>query len=170
VKFKQLGENMLTVNHGTDRATRLEFFAAEPLETLIHKRAAFITKHQVRDASKWYNGLLAEWNMDSQVQLGPDNYDRIKGWRIYEVTCDDPGLSKPTYLASKNTEVPDQAEVEALDYIEHFVWGGLQRTTEETDSYGIYGIPDWKQNRDSSDPGNNLAGKHEGGVFRQRRP
>lgn len=155
VKFKRLGENMLTVNHGAGGATRLEFFAAEPLETLIHKRAAFIAKHQVRDASKWYNGLLAEWNMDSHVQLGPDNYDRIKGWRIYEVTCDDPGLSKPAYLASKNAEFPEPAQVEALDYyIEHFVWGGLQRTTEETDSYGIYGIPDWKQNRDSSDPGN----------------
>ena len=49
---------------------------------------------------------------------------------------------------------PFPAEVEALDYyIEHFVWGGLQRTTEESYSYGIYGIPDWKQNRDSSDPG-----------------
>jgi hypothetical protein len=155
VKFNRLGENMLTVNHGAGRVTRLEFFSTEPLETLIHKRAAFITKHQVRDASKWYNGLLAEWNMDSHVQLGPDNYDRIKGWRIYEVTCDDPGLSKPAYLASKNAEFPDPAEVEALDYyIEHFVWGGLQRTTEETDSYGIYGIPDWKQNRDSPDPGN----------------
>ena len=155
VKLNRLGENMLTVTHGSGRTTRLEFFACEPLETLIHKRAAFIAKHQVRDASKWYNGLLAEWNMDSQVQLGPDNYDRIKGWRIYEVTCDDPGLSKPAYLASKNAEYPNQAEVEALDYyIEHFVWGGLQRTTEETDSYGIYGIPDWKQNRDSSDPGN----------------
>jgi hypothetical protein len=155
VKFKRLGENMLTVNHGTGGATRLEFFAAEPLETLIHKRAAFIAKNQVRDASKWYNGLLAEWNMDSHVQLGPDNYDRIKGWRIYEVTCDDPGLSKPAYLASKNAAFPDPAQVEALDYyIEHFVWGGLQRTTEESDSYGIYGIPDWKQNRDSSDPGN----------------
>lgn len=155
VKFARLGENMLTVNHGAGRSTRLEFFSAEPLETLIHKRAAFIGKHQGRDAAKWYNGLLAEWNMDSQVQLGPDNYDRIKGWRIYEVTCDDPGLSKPAYLASKNAEFPDQAQVEALDYyIEHFVWGGLQRTTEESDSYGIYGIPDWKQNRDSSDPGN----------------
>lgn len=155
VKFARLGENMLTVNHGSGRSTRLEFFSAEPLETLIHKRAAFIAKHQVRDAGKWYNGLLAEWNMDSQVELGPDNYDRIKGWRIYEVTCDDPGLSKPAYLASKNAEFPDQAQVEALDYyIEYFVWGGLQRTTEESDSYGIYGIPDWKQNRDSSDPGN----------------
>lgn len=155
VKFNRLGENMLTLKYGADHSTRLEFFAAEPLETLIHKRAAFIARHQVRDASKWYNGLLAEWNMDSQIQLGPDNYDRIKGWRIYEVTCDDPGLSKPAYLASKNAEFPNQVEVEALDYyIEHFVWGGLQRTTEETDSYGIYGIPDWKQNRDSSDPGN----------------
>lgn len=154
LKFNRLGENMLTINHGAGRVTRLEFFATEPLETLIHKRAAFIAKHQVRDGSKWYNGLLAEWNMDSQAQLGPDNYDRIKGWRIYEVTCDDPGLSKPAYLASKNAEFPNRSEVEALDYyIEHFVWGGLQRTTAETDSYGIYGIPDWKQNRDSSDPG-----------------
>ncbi len=154
VKFERLGENMLTVNQGAGRATRLEFFASEPLETLIHKRAAFIAKHQVRDSAKWYTGLLAEWNMDSQTMLSPDNYDRIRGWRIYEVTCDDPGLSKPAYLASKNAEFPNQAEVEALDYyIEHFVWGGLQRTTEETYSYGIYGIPDWKHNRDSSDPG-----------------
>jgi hypothetical protein len=159
VKFNRLGENMLTVNHGKDRTTRLEFFAAEPLETLIHKRAAFTTRHQVRDASKWYNGLLCEWNQETGVQLSPDNYDRIKGWRIYEVTCDDAGLSKPAYLASKNAEFPDQAEVEALDYyIEHFVWGGLQRTTDETYSYGIYGIPDWKTNRDSSDPG--PKGKH----------
>ena len=155
VTFSRLGENLLTVNHGAGRSTRLEFFSAEPLETLIHKRAAFIAKHQVRDASKWYNGLLCEWAMDTHVQLGPDNYDRIKSWRVYEVTCDDPGLSKPAYLASKNAEFPDPAQVEALDYyIEHFVWGGLQRTTEEKYSYGIYGILDWKQNRDSPDPGN----------------
>ena len=64
-----------------------------------------------------------------QTLLGPDNYDRIKGWRIYEVTCDDPGLSKPAFLAAKNAERPVQGEVAALDdYIEHFVWGGLQRT------------------------------------------
>lgn len=154
VKFGRLGENLLTVNQGKGRVTRLEFFAAEPLETLIHKRAAFTTNLQIRDDSKWYNGLLPEWNMQSEVRLSPDNYDRIKGWRIYEVTCDDAGLSKPAYIASKNAEYPDQGEVEALDYyIEHFVWGGLQRTTEESYSYGIYGIPDWKTNRDSSDPG-----------------
>ncbi|MDE1147043.1 MAG: DUF5695 domain-containing protein [Azospirillaceae bacterium] len=154
VRFAKLGENLLTIRQDDGRATGLEFFATEPVETLIKKRAAFIAAHQHRDPAKWYNGLLAEWNMETGTLLGPDNYDRIKGWRIYEVTCDDPGLSKPAYLASKNAEYPVQAEVAALDYyIEHFVWGGLQRTTEEADSYALYGIPDWKTNRDSPDPG-----------------
>jgi hypothetical protein len=94
--------------------------------------------------------------MDTKVLLGPDNYDRIKGWRIYEVTCDDPGLSKPAFLAAKQAEHPVQTEVAALDYyIEHFVWGGLQRTTSEEYPYAIYGIPDWKQNRESREPGRN---------------
>lgn len=52
VKFARLGENMLTVHQAGDRATRLEFFATEPVETLLHKRAAFIAKHQVQDVSK----------------------------------------------------------------------------------------------------------------------
>ncbi len=154
VHFARLGENLLTVRQADGRLTRLEFFATEPLETLIHKRGAFIAGHQQRDPAKWYNGLLSEWNMDSEVMLSPDNYDRIKGWRIYEVTCDDPGLSKPAFLASKLAEYPEQRQVDAMeDYIQHFVWGGLQRTTEESDSYGIYGILDWKRNRDSPDPG-----------------
>ena len=154
VAFSRLGENRLTVRFGDDRHMHLEFFATEPVETLVAKRGAFIASHQHRDPALWYDGLLAEWAMDTHVLLGPDNYDRIVGWRIYEVTCDDPGLSKPAFLASKNAEFPVQAEVEALDYyIEHFVWGGLQRTTEETFAYGIYGIPDWKTNRESDDPG-----------------
>ncbi len=154
VRFSRLGENRLTVHYGNGRHAFLEFFCTEPLETLIKKRAAFIARCQHRDPNKWYNGLISEWNMESQILLGPDNYDRIRGWRIYEVTCDDPGLCKPAFLAAKNAEFPVQTEVEALDYyIKHFVWGGLQRTTEETYSYGIYGIPDWKQNRDSNEPG-----------------
>jgi hypothetical protein len=154
IRFSRLGENVVTVRFGEGRRMSLEFFCTQPLETLIAKRAAFIAGHQHRDPGKWYDGLLAEWNMESQVMLGPDNYDRIKGWRIYEVTCDDPGLSKPAFLASKNAEYPVQAEVSALDYyIENFVWGGLQRTTDEIYEYGIYGIPDWKTNRESADHG-----------------
>ncbi|MBB4371901.1 hypothetical protein GGD63_004702 [Bradyrhizobium sp. cir1] len=154
VRFSRLGENRLTLHQPGARQTFLEFFATEPVETMMKKRATFIVKRQHRDPSKWYDGLFGEWNMDTQVLLGPDNYDRIKGWRIYEVTCDDPGLSKPAYLATKNAEHPDVAEVAALDrYIDTFVWGGLQRTTQEAYAYGLYGIPDWKQNRESSDPG-----------------
>ncbi|MCX6344545.1 MAG: DUF5695 domain-containing protein [Armatimonadetes bacterium] len=154
VKFKKLGENLITVNYGDGCYMFLEFFVTEPIETLIKKRGAFIKKCRHKDPSKWYNGLISEWNMETQVLLGPDNYDKIKGWRIYEVTCDDPGLCKPSFLAAKNAEYPVQDEVDALDYyIENFVWGGLQRTTEEEYSYGIYGIPDWKTLRDSADPG-----------------
>lgn len=154
VRFSQLGENRLTVRFGDNRSMPLEFFSTEPLETMIRKRAAFIAGHQVRDPSVWYDGLLCEWAMDTHVMPTPDNYDRIDGWRRYAVTCDDPGLSKPAYLAAKNAVFPVQSEVGALDYyIENFVWGGLQRTTEETFAYGIYSIPDWKTNRENDDPG-----------------
>lgn len=156
VTFKRLGENRLTVRYGNSQHMFLEFFSTEPLETLIKKRAAFLAHSQHRDPSKWYSGLITDWNMDSKILLSPDNYDRIQSWRIYAVTCDDPGLGKPAYLASKNAEFPDQNEVEALDYyIKNFVWGGLQQTTEEPYPYAIYGIPDWKTNRDSVDPGRN---------------
>jgi hypothetical protein len=154
VRFRRLGENKLTVRYGTKSQTTLEFFSTEPLETLVKKRAAFIARHQVRDASKWYDGLFTEWNMRDQTALTPDNYDGLQSWRIYEATCDDPGLSKPAFLAAKNAEFPLQSEVAALDYyVKHFVWGGLQRTDKEKYSFGLYGIPDWKHNRTSIDMG-----------------
>ena len=156
VRFDRLGENRLKVLFGDNQYTYLEFFVTEPVETLIKKRAAFLTRSQHRDPSKWYNGLITDWNMDGKVLPSPDNYDRISGFRIYAVTCDDPGLGKPAFLAAKNAEYPVQQEVEALDYyIDHFVWGGLQRTTDESYPYGIYGIQDWKRNRTSDDPGRN---------------
>ena len=156
VQFSKLGENRLTIRYGNKQHMFLEFFSTEPLETLIKKRAAFLARSQHRDPGKWYNGLITDWNMESRVLLSPDNYDRIQSWRIYAVTCDDPGLGKPAYLAAKNAEFPVQGEVEALDYyIKNFVWGGLQQTTQEPYPYAIYGIPDWKTNRESVDPGRN---------------
>ncbi|HWD37620.1 MAG TPA: DUF5695 domain-containing protein [Fimbriimonas sp.] len=150
IKFAELGENRLTVRYGNGLKTCLEFFCTEPIETLIKKRGAFLAKCRHTDPTKWYNGLISDWNMETGVLLGPDNYDRITGWRIYEVSCDDPGLGKPAFLAAKNAEYPVQGEVTALDdYIEHFVWGGLQQTTSEPYPYGIYGIPDWKTLRES---------------------
>ena len=151
--FGKTGENTVTLSAADGRHTSLVFFVTEPMETLIAKRGRFIAAHQHRDASKWYDGLLAEWNNETGVMLGPDQYDRISGWRIYEVSCDDPGLSKPAFLSSKLAESPVEEEAAALDrYVEKFVWGGLQCTTEEAYPYAIYGIPDWKTLRDSEDP------------------
>jgi hypothetical protein len=152
-RFSKLGENRLAIRYGGGKHMFLEFFCTEPLETLIKKRAAFLAHSQHRDPSKWYKGLITDWNMETHTLLSPDHYDPIPRSRVYAVTCDDPGLGKPAFLAAKNAEFPVQSEVDALDYyIEHFVWGGLQRTTVETYSFGIYGIPDWRTNRQSSDP------------------
>ncbi len=154
VHFSKLGENELTVRYGNNRHMFLEFFSTEPLETLIKKRGAFLARSQHTDPDKWYNGLITDWNMDQKKLISPDDYAPIPRGRVYAVTCDDPGLGKPAFLAAKNAEYPVQSEVNALDYyIAHFVWGGLQRTTAETYSYAIYGIPNWKTNRDSTDPG-----------------
>ena len=154
IHFSKLGENRFGLRYGAGREVFLEFFCTEPLETLIKKRAAFLARSQHLDSSKWYNGLITDWNMRTQKLLSPDDYDPIPQNRYYAVTCDDPGLGKPAFLAAKNAEFPVQAEVEALDYyLEHFVWGGLQRTTQEKYSYAIYGIPDWKTNRESPESG-----------------
>lgn len=154
----KLGENTLWLKDSRGYTTNLDFFVTEPLETLIRKRGSFIASHQHNDENLWYNGLLAEWNNESGALLGPDNYDHIKGWRIYEVTCDDPGLSKPAFLSGKLAELPVEEEIRAMDrYVENFVWGGLQCTEEEHYPYALYGIPDWKTNRESDDEG--LRGK-----------
>ncbi|MBR5111697.1 MAG: hypothetical protein IK099_16070 [Clostridia bacterium] len=154
LRFSRIGENTIWLQSADGRRCDLEFFITQSPETMIDKRAAFIAAHQHRDETKWYDGLLAEWNNETGVLLGPDEYDRIKGWRVYEVSCDDPGLSKPAFLSSKLAERPMAWEAAALDrYVEKFVWGGLQCTEEEAYPYAIYGIPDWKQLRDSEDPG-----------------
>jgi len=151
--FRNLGENTVWVCDAGGRRMNLDFFITLPMKTMLNKRAAFIANHRHTDPSKWYNGLLAEWNNETGVLLGPDEYDRITGWRIYEVTCDDPGLSKPAFLSSKLAVLPEDAEIRAMDdYLEHFVWGGLQCTEKEPYPYAIYGIPDWKTLRNSNDP------------------
>jgi hypothetical protein len=150
VQFSQLGENKLTVQYGNGKYLYLEFFVTEPIETLIKKRAAFLVSKQINDTSKWYNGLFCDWNMNDQVLITPDNHDTLPGGVVYEIASDDAGESRPAYMAEKEAVFPVQSEVTALDnYIRYFVWntgqstGGLQRTTNETFSYAVYGIPDW---------------------------
>jgi hypothetical protein len=151
VAFKHLGENLLTIHHDSGRTTYLEFFATEPLETLIKKRSWFITnRQQHRDPSKWYNGLFSVYDMKAKVLRGPDNTDGFDYWWGYVLACDDPALGKAPYVASKNVHFPVKEEIAAVEYyLENFVWGKLQRTDKETPyPYGIYGVPNWLVSRD----------------------
>lgn len=151
VAFRRLGENMLTITHDDGRKTYLEFFATEPMETLIKKRAAFlVNRQQIKDPSKWWDGVYGIYDMKAKTVRTIDDPDIFLDRMVYALTCDDPGLSKAPYLASKNVTFPDKKEIESLEYyIQHFVWGGLQRTDDERPyPYGIYGTPNWYINRD----------------------
>jgi hypothetical protein len=151
-QFSQLGENELTIQYGNGRTMYLEFFVTEPLETLIAKRAAFLVSKQINDPTKWYNYLFCDLNMNDGVLITPDNHDTLdSSFQVYEIASDDAGESRPAYMAEKESVFPLQSEVTALDnYIQTFVWGGLQRATNETSAYGIYGVPDWHTLRTSS--------------------
>ena len=151
VRFNRLGENRLTVNYGGGRTLPLEFFATEPLETLVKKRAGFIAKNQQhRDPTKWYDGLYSLWDRRQPAGrnlLGPDH---LAGQPPYAVSgSDDPSNGKCLLVAEKNVAYPDAAEVASLEYfIKHFVWGKHQRTDKESPyPYGIYGSDSWNQNR-----------------------
>jgi hypothetical protein len=151
VAFRKLGENMLTVHYGKGQKTYLEFFATEPVETLVKKRSSFIVNStQHRDTTKWYNGLFSAYDMKNGILRGPDNTDGFDGWWGYVLACDDPGLCKAPYVAAKNVYFPDQKEIDAVEYyLKYFVWNGLQRTDRDDPyPYGIYGVPNWKVARD----------------------
>ncbi len=152
VAFNKLGENMLTVYFDDGRKTYLEFFSTEPIKTLLEKRTDFIVeKQQHRDPSLWYDGLFSIWDMKASVLRGPDNTDGVfEGWYGYRVASDDPILGIPAFLASVNAVYPNEEQISALEYhIEYFVWGGLQRTEDETYPYGVHGVPNWKVARDT---------------------
>jgi hypothetical protein len=152
--FTRLGENKLTIRYGPGYTTLLEFFVTQPLETLYKKRASFIVhRQQHKDPTKWYDGLFSIYDMKNHVLRGPDNPDYFDSSRLsYVLTCDDPGLCKAPFVAAKNCYYPDQQEIDALEYyIQHFVWGRLQRTDKETPyPYGVYGTPSWIVNRDTA--------------------
>jgi len=149
VKFSRRGENLLTVNYGRHQTMALEFFVTEPLETLIRKRAEFLaTRQLIRDPNKWYDGILAEWDMKNKRLLTPETPGYEEN---YNLTMGDPMLSRAPFLAAKNSHFPSQKEIEAADYhIKNFVWGKLQLTDKEAPlPYGIFSIPNWKVNRES---------------------
>jgi len=156
VRFSRLGENLLKVDYGNAQSLSLEFFVTEPLETLFKKRSSFLVSHeQVKDPSKWYNTVFSQWDMKHEILRSPDDLDNLQS---YAVASDDPALGKAPYIAGKNIFYPSQPEIDAVEsYLKNFVWGGLQETDQEPYPYAIYGIPNWKVNRDS--PKDDPSGK-----------
>ncbi|HJR60010.1 MAG TPA: DUF5695 domain-containing protein [Vicinamibacterales bacterium] len=155
VRFSRLGENMLRVKYGDGEWASLEFFVTEPLETVIRKRAAFlVTHHQHTDPSKWYVGMYSDWDQKNEVLRSPEDRDGLSAWLTD--ANDDAGNARPAFIASKNVFFPDQKEIESLElYISRYLWGGMQMTDQEAYPYAIYGIPNFKANRASADPGRN---------------
>ena len=172
IKFSRLGENMITIhaipgsrlNRVADPASTvaasagsmpLEFFVTEDLETVIKKRSSFLTtRQQHKDPSKWYYGVYSDWDMKNRVLRSPEDRDGLPTWLVD--ACDDAGNARPAFVASKNVYFPEQAEVASVDlYIKHYLWGGMQQTDDEPYPFAIYGIPNWKVNRESPDPGRN---------------
>jgi len=155
VHFSRLGENMLRVRHGKGEWTSLEFFVTEPLETVIKKRASFlVTHHQHQDPSKWYVGMYSDWDQKNEILRSPEDRDGLSAWLTD--ANDDAGNARPAFIASKNVFFPDQKEIDSLElYISKYLWGGMQMTEKEPYPYAIYGIPNFKANRASADPGRN---------------
>jgi hypothetical protein len=154
VRFTRLGENMLRVKYGNGRWMSLEFFVTEPLETVIKKRASFLVTHQFTDPSKWYVGAYGDWDQKNEILRGPEDRDGLSTWLTD--ANDDAGNARPAFLASKNVFFPDRREIESLElYISKYLWGGMQMTENEKYPYAIYGIPNFKANRASADPGRN---------------
>jgi len=155
VSFSKLGENMLRVKYGDGQWNSLEFFVTEPLETLIRKRSSFlVTHHQHKDPSKWYVGMFSDWDQKNEVLRSPEDRDGLSAWLTD--ANDDAGNARPAYVASKNVFYPDQKEIASLElYIGKYLWGGMQMTDKEKYPYAIYGIPNFRANRASADPGRN---------------
>jgi hypothetical protein len=126
LRFKKPGENLITVQYGKGKKTYLNFFSTEPLEALIRKRSHFITtSQQIRDTSKWYDGLYSIWDMAQQEVVNPDDKGPLPDFVVGG--SDDPSNCKPLYVSEKNVVYPDSAEIASLEYYEKkFVWGGLQ--------------------------------------------
>lgn len=155
VHFSRLGENLLRVKYGDGMWMSLEFFVTEPLETVIRKRSSFlVTRHQHTDPTKWYVGAYGDWDQKNEMLRSPDDRDGLSTWLTD--ANDDAGNARPAFIASKNVFFPDQKEIESLElYISTYLWGGMQMTDAEKYPYAIYGIPNFKANRASPDPGRN---------------
>lgn len=161
--FDSYGEQQVSIKYDGDKYCTLDFFVTEPVADLIKKRVNHIVEYQqVKDPSVWYDAMYGQWEMHNSRLMTPANNDTYH--RYIVGGADDPSLSKSTLVALKNIIYPVESEIRSVErYIEKFLWGGLQRTSEETPfPYGIYGSDSWDENRKSG------LGYNVGGIMSER--
>jgi hypothetical protein len=176
VKFARLGENMLKIHYGGNKeCTSLEFFVAEPLETVIKKRANFlVTSMQHNDPTKPWYGAYGDWDQLKHVLRNPEDRDRLSPWLTD--SSDDAGNARPAFVAGVNAFFPSREGVASVErYVRYYLFndykdgkGGMQMTEKEPYPYAIYGTFDnWWQHRaapdappDTYEPGNPNRQRH----------
>ncbi len=146
LSFAKTGRYAVAVDYPGGRAY-LDYFATEGIETLLKIRARHVASHQQYKGDAWYDGLISLWNMESERMITPDNREVL--FPYCTGGADDPGLCKASVIAAKNCYYPVREEIAAVEYyMEHFLWGGLQRRDDEKPyPYGIYGSDYWYSNR-----------------------
>jgi len=149
LSFEKTGRYPIAVKY-EDGYGYLDYFATEEIETLLKIRARHVASCQQYRGDAWYNGLISLWNMETERMLTPEYTEGI--YPYCTGGADDPGLCKASVIAAKNCYYPCQEEIDAVEYyMEHFLWGGLQRREdEEPYPYGIYGSDYWFDNRNST--------------------
>ena len=65
--------------------------------------------------------------MENGALLSPEHLDRIKGWREYMASCDDPGLGKPPFVALKNSSRAGSSLSSVTSVSVRCVWGSKRR-------------------------------------------
>ncbi len=165
LRFARRGEHAIEVGFGDNRRMRLDYFVTDRIDELLKARAQHLVEFQQYRGDAWYDGLFTQWNMDLQRFTTPDD---AQGLYPYIVAgSDDPSLGKAPLIAQKNVFMPVEKEIEAVEYyIEHFVWGRLQRTDQELPRpYAIYGCDSWYALRNSG-TGFNNGGHGEDRMWR----
>ena len=126
IRVSREGELKVRISYGDDEWTTLVFYGTPPLEELIHKRAAFITKNQqVRDADDPCAYSFRSWDNDLEKLV---DLDMPQGLGSIEIGgSDDRNFAPPVFLSAKNAYYPNADEVKALDeFVEKFLYGRLQ--------------------------------------------
>ena len=64
----------MTVNYGEDKKSVLQYYATEPIETLIQSNTDFLVDKQQAKTEKGYNGAYLQWDMSTGKQISWDDY------------------------------------------------------------------------------------------------